>query len=115
MKEERLEVVVSVRMNDKHGRGIPEWARKALVCRGVVYMPACIVTENEAAVASLAEREGAWVMHNRGHAYLPTDWIARKYPELAGDLAWMAESIRRTARKGTAVDVAPPPEREEQP
>lgn len=68
--------------NPKGGRE-PEWKRSAaLADDGVVFAPA-IITGNEMVAFLAASWDGTPVVMNDDHLYLPVQWIAREYPDVA--------------------------------
>jgi hypothetical protein len=71
--------VVSLPDND-----LPEWARTVAVAEDeTVFVTAMLGVGGEAAVGLMAIAAGVPVVVNGGHAYLPADWMAGAYPDVA--------------------------------
>jgi hypothetical protein len=82
---------------------VPEWVRSAcLNDDGRVFAPA-IVAGDEMRVLLCAAFDGVSLILDDGHAYLPTDWLAREYPEVADVCARIESRLR------DASPPAPPP------
>jgi hypothetical protein len=69
----------------------PDWARSAVIdADGVVYVPAAI-GGNEDNVLICAVWENVTSIYSDGHLYLPSEWMAREYPDMA-DIVRLVES-----------------------
>ena len=77
------------------GQRRPKWQRSACIDReGTVYAPAAI-TGNEMKAMLCATWDGNTPMvESDGHIYLPTQWMASEYP----DMADVFELIERKAK-----------------
>jgi hypothetical protein len=76
------------------GATVPEWVRSAcLADDGRVFAPA-IVAGDEMRVLLCAAHDGVSLILDDGHAYLPTDWLAREYPEVADVCARIESRLR---------------------
>ncbi len=81
--------------SDPTVRRIPEWIRSAaLADDGRVYMPAA-ACGNETQALLAAGFDGVDMLMDDNHLYLPTDWMAREYPNLAD----LCAKIERTVKK----------------
>ena len=60
----------------------PKWKRSVAVDEaGVIYAPGAIVGEQQALFC--AAYDGVRVILDKGHAYLPLDWLMREFPKIA--------------------------------
>jgi hypothetical protein len=67
------------------GGNMPEWARSAAMAGdGTVFAPAAMTDDPEMFVVLKAGWAGGVpLVTDDGHAYLPTWWLAREYPDVA--------------------------------
>jgi hypothetical protein len=76
------------------GRGVPAWARRAaLAADGTVFIPAAVAGSEMDAVLS-AGYDGVTIVQDRGHAYLPAEWIRQEYPKAANLTMKIERSVR---------------------
>jgi hypothetical protein len=75
----------------------PEWIRSAGLSPddGLVYVPAAMLGDDmELTVFLCAGYDGISTVEYSGHVYVPADWFARQYPDVAEVCRWIEASIR---------------------
>ena len=72
---------------------IPTWFSTAFLEGGTVYLPA-IIAGIESVVSFMACDDGASVISDEGHAYVPAEWMASEFPEIADDVRATAARVR---------------------
>lgn len=73
---------------------IPQWIRfAALAPDNRVYVAASIAG-SEKFVFMCAFYDGITCLIEKGHIYVPTDWMSREYPAIAGTCAFIEKKVR---------------------
>jgi hypothetical protein len=61
---------------------VPEWQKTAITDGVEVFLPYCIAYDSEREAYKTVLIKGAQVIIDQGHLYIPTELIAREFPEL---------------------------------
>lgn len=76
------------------GSKIPGWGRSAaLADDGTIYLPAALGAA-ERRVALMAMWDGVGVVEMDGHHFVPSSWLAREFPDIAGLCQEVEEKVR---------------------
>jgi hypothetical protein len=74
-------------------RKFPEWARSAALINDVVFVPA-IIAAGEQEILLCASYDGAEVVVDQGHVYVPAPWVAREFPHAKETAAKIERQVR---------------------
>lgn len=67
-----------------------------------VYLPAAVVGSNEMVVFFCASHDGVGMIRDGGHLYVPTDWMAKEYPDTAEVCRLVEERVRAAMKESSA-------------
>ncbi len=79
------------------GSHLPQWARRSAILENRVFLPAGVWGSEESMVWAAAS-DGISAMANANHVYLPSDWLARRYPRFSREIHFIACEARRAVR-----------------
>ena len=77
----------------------PAWLRTSGISEdGLVFLPAAIGENENITIMSATYDGDVPIVMNRNRAYLPADWLASEFPEIADDLMDIAKKVRGWAK-----------------